>query len=280
MNSKIVNIIIIINLLACIALVFWYPQLMISPGALLEEHQELTTDCFACHTPFRGSSSEKCMVCHSVDDIGLVTTKGVKIQDETPVSFHQHLKEPDCVACHADHQGMKVYRSIQHFSHDLLALPVQNNCDSCHQKPTDSIHQKLTGNCEQCHSETQWQPALFDHDKYFRFDRHHEAECVKCHLNHDYSQYSCYECHEHSPSKIRSEHREEGIFEYDNCTECHRSGDEDEAERIWKSKRHELRNNNRSEQSESRRYHDDDDDKKYRRHHDDDEHDEDDDDSK
>jgi len=26
-----------------------------------------------------------------------------------------------------------------------------------------------------------------------------------------------------------------GIYDYENCTECHRSGDEDEAEYLWKS---------------------------------------------
>jgi hypothetical protein len=131
---------------------------------------------------------------------------------------------------------MKVYRSIQRFSHELLSLSVRNNCDSCHHKPKDALHQKLAGNCDQCHSQTKWKPATFDHDKYFRFDSHHDTECVTCHLNNNYSQYSCYECHEHSPSKIREEHLEEGIYDYDNCTECHRSGDEDEAERLWQSK--------------------------------------------
>ena len=48
--------------------------------------------------------------------------------------------------------------------------------------------------------------------------------------------YTCYGCHEHSRSKIREEHVEEGIRDYENCVEGHRSGDEDEAKRIWRSK--------------------------------------------
>ncbi len=261
-----VKILIIINLLACIFLVFLYPHLMVSPGILMEGHQDLTTDCLSCHTLFRGSSSEKCITCHSVDEIGLVTTKGVEIQNrkEINVSFHQDLIEQDCVACHSDHQGMKVYRSIQRFSHELLSLSVQNHCDSCHQKPKDALHQKLAGNCDQCHSQTKWVPATFDHDKYFRFDSHHETECVTCHLNNNYSQYSCYECHEHSPSEIREEHLEEGIYDYDNCTECHRSGDEDEAERLWqsKSRQSDYRPFNRKdfERRKHQRHDDDDDD--------------------
>jgi hypothetical protein len=172
-----------------------------------------------------------------------VTSKGVTIKKEKNVSFHQELIEQDCVACHTDHHGMKVYRTIQRFSHELLKE--QNNCDTCHQKPTDTLHQKLAENCDQCHSQTQWKPATFDHDKSFRFDSHHDTECVRCHLNNDYSQYSCYECHEHSPSKIREEHLEEGIHDYDNCTECHRSGDEDEAKHLWRSKGRESSNDYR-----------------------------------
>lgn len=237
MNKKTVNVIIKISLLICILLVFWYPHSMISPGDLIDEHQELTTDCFSCHTPFIGISDDKCIACHTVEDIGLVTTKGMNIQNQTNVSFHQHLKRPNCVACHTDHQGMEVYRSIQQFSHELLTLKITDNCDTCHQNPTDSLHQKITGNCDQCHNQTRWIPAKFvDHEQYFRFDRHHETDCVTCHLNNDYQQYSCYECHEHSPSEIREEHLEEGISNYENCTECHRSGDEDEAKRVWRSK--------------------------------------------
>ena len=89
------------------------------------------------------------------------------------------------------------------------------------------------------HTQEAWLPATFEHEKYFRFDRHHDTDCATCHVNNDYGSYTCYGCHEHSRSKIRAEHVEEGIYQYENCVECHRSGDEDEAERIWRSKRFE-----------------------------------------
>jgi hypothetical protein len=275
--------VIIINLLAILCLVFWYPQLMVSPGQLMEKHQELTTDCFACHTMFRGSSPEKCMSCHKVSKIGLFTTKGVKIpaKQET-VAFHQHLLEEDCVACHSDHRGVKIYRAIKYFSHDLLTPAMQKdcaschqtpkdawhkhlavncdqchsqtrwqpakfkhewvvqaarkNCETCHDKPKDSLHRQLVGNCDKCHTQTEWKPATFNHDEYFQLDSDHDTECVKCHLNNDYGKYTCYECHEHSPSEIREKHLEEGIDDYERCTECHRNADEDDAKRRWRSR--------------------------------------------
>jgi len=41
-----------------------------------------------------------------------------------------------------------------------------------------------------------------------------------------YPHYTCYGCNEHSPANIRREHTEEGIRNFDNCVECHRSASE------------------------------------------------------
>ena len=42
--------------------------------------------------------------------------------------------------------------------------------------------------------------------------------CVTCHVDNDYSNYTCYGCHEHSRSKIREEHVEEGIHDADRVS--------------------------------------------------------------
>ena len=276
--------VITINLLAFLFLSLWYPHLMISPGKLIEGHQELTTDCFACHIPFRGSSPQKCITCHQVDKIGLFSTKGVKLLTQKEnVSFHQDLIEQDCVACHSDHRGVSVYRAIRRFSHELLAQNAQEQCHDCHQTPpkdalhwetaancdkchsqiswepasfdhrwlskatqakcaschpapTDALHRKIVGNCDKCHTQDKWKPATFEHNKYFQLDSNHDVACVKCHLRNDYGNYTCYQCHEHSFNKIRAEHVEEGIYDYKNCTECHRSADKEEAEGRWEGR--------------------------------------------
>ena len=49
---------------------------------------------------------------------------------------------------------------------------------------------------------------------------------MTCHVRNDYSAYTCYGCHEHTPANIRREHVDEGIRQFDNCVECHRSADE------------------------------------------------------
>jgi hypothetical protein len=72
-------------------------------------------------------------------------------------------------------------------------------------------------------------PATFDHDRYFRLDRDHNARCATCHVRNDYRRYTCYGCHEHTPANIRGEHIEEGIGDFADCVECHRSGDKHDA---------------------------------------------------
>jgi hypothetical protein len=103
---------------------------------------------------------------------------------------------------------------------------VRDQCESCHKAPGDSLHRQITGNCKQCHNQQAWKPAAFEHDKLFLLDRDHNVSCVTCHVNNDYSRYTCYGCHEHRPDKIRREHLEEGIRDFENCVECHRSAHE------------------------------------------------------
>lgn len=252
MKKNTIMLIVVANLAVLILLAIAVPHLMITPGKPIEAHAEFATDCFACHTSFIGSTPEKCIACHTVEEIGIKTTKGEAIDKEKKnVAFHQKLVENDCVACHSDHKGVMAFRPISRFSHNLLEQPLQEQCDSCHLNPGDALHMKIEGNCAQCHNLESWTPATFNHDDYFRFDRHHDTECETCHISNDYGNYTCYGCHEHSRSNIREEHYEEGIYEYEVCVECHRSGDEDEAERIWRSK---VRGTGRAGEYDQKRY--------------------------
>lgn len=238
MKNKTILTIVAANLAALVLLAIFVPHLMISPGKLIDAHVELTTDCFACHTPFIGSTADKCIACHKVAEIGIKTTKGLVIDKEKKnVAFHQKLTEDDCVACHSDHKGVQAFRPIGQFTHQLLRPDVAKRCDSCHANPGDSMHLKIESNCGTCHTQEHWIPATFDHADFFRFDRKHTTVCTTCHTNNDFSDYTCYGCHEHSRSRIRAEHIEEGIYDYENCAQCHRSGDEDEAEYLWNKKR-------------------------------------------
>jgi hypothetical protein len=225
--SRTLKIILAINLVVLAVLTFVYPHLMVGPGKLIPGHRQMDADCFACHVSFTGASSEKCASCHKPADIGRLTTKGAPVlKPLTSTPFHQQLISQDCVACHSDHAGVKRYHLKGYFDHALLKKETSDQCQACHKSPTDALHKQITGNCAQCHTQKKWTPATFDHDKYFVLDRDHNASCVTCHVRNDYSRYTCYGCHEHTPANIRREHVEEGIRNFDNCVECHRSANE------------------------------------------------------
>ncbi len=216
------------NLLALVGLAFAYPHLMISPGPVIKAHAEIGTDCFACHKAWRGAAAPLCIQCHVVADIGLRTTKGAAIaqkanQPRLKTAFHQELLEQNCTACHTDHRSPRLAQQSRNaFSHGLLRPAVREQCESCHQKPADRLHEKVAGDCKACHKLDAWKPATFDHAKAFVLDRDHNTACVTCHKGNNYSIYTCYGCHEHTPANIRAEHHEEGIRDFENCVECHR----------------------------------------------------------
>ena len=225
--SKLVKLLLAVNLAVLAVLVFVYPHLMVGPGPLIPGHKALEGDCFACHTAFTGASSDKCAACHKPADIGRRTTTGIAIlKPHTRTAFHQELSSQDCVACHSDHAGVKRFARQRQFDHSLLKQTTRDQCQTCHKAPTDALHKPITGNCLQCHTQNQWTPATFDHDKFFVLDRDHNASCVTCHVRNDYSRSTCYGCHEHTPDNIRRKHIEEGISRFENCVECHRSANE------------------------------------------------------
>ena len=225
--NNILKAVLAANLIVITVLVFIYPQLMIAPGELIPGHKQLNTDCFACHIPFKGVASERCTTCHKIADIGRLLTTGQAIAKPlTSPLFHQQLNSQDCVACHNDHAGVMRFMQQGRFNHALLQKATSEQCQTCHKPPTDSLHQQITGNCAQCHTQEKWLPTTFNHSQYFLLDGDHNTRCVTCHVGNDYSRYTCYGCHEHSPASIRRKHIEEGISNIDNCVACHRSGNE------------------------------------------------------
>jgi hypothetical protein len=283
------NLILMIVLLTAYGtLVLWIPEVTVSPGDVIEGHEKIANDCTDCHSPFRGTPATKCIICHELEAIGLLTTTGAAIvaTEEGP-PFHQALLEPDCVRCHSDHLGAGRPGANAVFTHDLLRNDIVSSCGDCHGnntpkddlhqaaptacgschgfdawipatfdhetlqtdqrstcvtchsdvRPSDGLHRQAGDDCGSCHRTQAWRPATFEHEKYFRFDRHHPArDCQSCHPD-TLDRYTCYGCHEHTTRSIEREHREEGIAEFEDCVECHRSGDEDEAKRRFRSRR-------------------------------------------
>lgn len=168
-----------LNLLILIGLAFVYPHLMVSPGPLRSAHATLTTDCFACHSPFRGSSAEGCLACHALEDIGVRTTSGAALTPGKRPAFHAELAQPRCSDCHAEHQSGTLGRDVDKpFSHGLLREAIQSQCEKCHQAPDTPIHRNAALACARCHRSTEWTPASFDHHSLAQADL---QLCGNCH---------------------------------------------------------------------------------------------------
>jgi hypothetical protein len=247
-------------------IIFFAPQLL-QPGAMATGHQELSDDCFACHTAFTGPSRKKCLGCHDVKQIDNNATEHQ--------ALHSKLLHGDCTACHTNHQGRYSRETAQSFAHDVMDPASRNKCAACHQAPKNALHTRVQSSCAschrteswlparfehstvisrestscadcharpektghirsdadcgQCHQTGAWRPASFAHERYFRLDDEHDVSCSTCHPDGDFGRYTCLGCHEHSSGKLKEEHREEGIRNFQDCARCHPSGDEDEA---------------------------------------------------
>jgi hypothetical protein len=245
---------------------YWKRESMLSPGHLLAGHTDIERACFRCHSPFLGIDTARCVACHRIEEIGLRTVNGAPLPGGE-VPFHQNLMEGSCATCHVDHAGPDAAGVLTHFEHSLLMVSALQACNGCHarQRPDDTIHSAMEVGCAPCHDTAAWMPATFEHDRFFRFDPQHPEDCQTCHTTPgDLTAYTCYGCHDHTPQDVRSEHLEEGIRDFEACETCHRSADEEEAERVWQEM---LRQAAPGSPRASRRSRE--------RHHDDDEHDDD-----
>jgi hypothetical protein len=230
MKSRWLWIVICANLVVLVALAFVYPHLMLAPGALEKEHAELTTNCFACHTPLRGATADRCIACHKLPDIGLRTTKGVAIVNSKPVkvSFHQELNDQNCMACHSDHAGPKLTkRSRKPFSHAMLRAATRDRCDTCHAAPNNERHKALRMSCEKCHKTEAWKPATFDHAALPQAQLNRCESCHKAPTDGLHKQITgnCAQCHTSQAWKPATfDHNNSFTLDKDHnvaCVTCH-----------------------------------------------------------
>jgi hypothetical protein len=178
------------------------------------KHREAPHDCLACHKKddvHKGGLGANCAKCHTEKD-----WKDVAAFDHSVTRFALKGKHADtkCKECHVDGK----YKD----------LPM--TCVSCHKKDDDRKgHKGQYGEkCQTCHSEREWKPSTFDHNRdtdYALRGKHITTKCTACHTGNLYKQElgrECVSCH-----KKDDKHKGELGTQ---CASCH-------VERNWKDSR-------------------------------------------
>lgn len=211
-------------------LIVKFPHKMLSPGELIEGHQKLNNNCFACHDAFQSINNPKCISCHELKKIDQKQqkTKGdtVKLLN---VNFHTSVRQYNCTICHKDHAGID-YKKTASFEHKILKPEILENCTGCHKNRNDNLHKKVSNECSKCHSTESWKKiAKFDHKLVNNPAINTCATCHKAPKDDIHTNYldDCKICHstiKWSPAKF--EHSR--YFQLDpehnvKCNICHKS---------------------------------------------------------
>jgi len=209
---------------------------VLRPGDLIRGHAKWENDCAQCHIKFdRAAQDRLCMDCH----------KPVGEDMRTRGGFHGRLKPQPCRACHTDHKGREARVAEfdrQHFDHAQTDWALRgkhrstdcakchaparkfreapHDCAACHGK--DDTHRGSLGKaCGDCHTESDWKEARFDHaaTRFTLTGRHTEAKCGDCHRTERYKETprTCIGCHRKDDDGAKG-HR--GRFG-EKCESCH-----------------------------------------------------------
>jgi hypothetical protein len=152
--------------------------------------KNVATTCVGCHRKsdsHKGGYGERCESCHS--------DKGWKVLsfDHARDARFRLLGKHNTAKCAACHTG------------PLYQQKLPTTCHSCHDK--DDKHRGQVGKeCGNCHNETNWKEARFDHAtaRFPLLGMHTRVECSKCHATPAFKDAprECVGCHaEHDVHK-------------------------------------------------------------------------------
>jgi hypothetical protein len=205
---------------------------VLMPGDLIAGHAKLEADCANCHVKFdRVAQDRLCLDCH----------KPVAADVRAKRSYHGRLPPQACRSCHSDHKGRDAKIAAfdtARFDHRDTGYPLAgaharaqctschvagrkyrdtpSECASCHTK--DDVHKGTLGRqCADCHDDTRWKTARFDHarTRFALTGKHATTGCRECHRDATFkgAQTTCVSCH-------RPDDRHKGRLG-DRCDTCH-----------------------------------------------------------
>ncbi len=203
-----------------------------------------TAQCLSCHANGYSGTSNICSSCHTPN------------YNQTTNPNHTTLGiSNDCAICHTTNPGWNPAAFPTHNNYYVLAgahIPIANECTTCHQgnyvnspntcfgchannynQTTNPNHTsaQFPTTCSDCHTQSAWSPATFDHDGQFFpiYSGKHKNEwnsCADCHTNP--SNYSVFTCTTscHPQSTMDNKHQGVGGYQYlsSACLACHPNG--------------------------------------------------------
>ena len=211
-------------------------ETMVMPGPVIDGHAEWEDQCRECHAPFSKQLQRNlCLACH--EEINADITQGE--------GYHGRFEpaaEAECKNCHTEHLGRDADVTgldRDTFDHSLADFELRdahlvpsctgchesgvkhretpNTCVGCHQD--DDAHAGNLGDqCGDCHSETRWLAAQFDHAEETQFaltGKHAQVACGDCHRDQQY---------ENTPTECVACHRIDDVHQGrngDDCSSCH-----------------------------------------------------------
>jgi len=210
---------------------------VLMPGKVIAGHAKYEQECANCHVKFNKAAQDGlCLDCH----------KEVARDVRTKQGHHGRLKPEACHNCHTDHKGRDVNivqfdeKSFDHAKTDFALAGAHPRvacrtchvvgkkyrdapaaCDGCHRK--DDKHKGALGpKCADCHTESTWKDARFDHGK-TRFAlhfKHADVACKDCHANNVFKDTAttCVGCHRKDDKQHRGRLGEK-------CEVCHSAKD-------------------------------------------------------
>lgn len=198
----------------------------------INNYADISNDCVSCHqadyeaalnpSHTRLGLSNDCASCHTTDLDWMPATFPIHDQFYALNGAHAEIAN-DCASCH---------------NGDYNNLP-PTDCFGCHESDYNATNSPshitigFSTECMDCHTEDDWEPSTFDHDRdFFPINSGSHAgtwtRCTDCHtVPMDLTVFNCLACH--LPAGTNNRHVGVAGYVYDNdaCFQCHPNGEAD-----------------------------------------------------
>jgi len=176
-------------------------------------HVPVANDCAACHNGNYNNTPNTCNGCHTPDYNSSTNPNHVALNLPT-----------DCESCHttaSDWQPATFAIHNQFYQLNGAHATIANDCAACHNGNYNNTPNTCVGchladfngttnpdheaanfptTCNDCHTETAWVPANFDHNQFWPITGAHipiQTDCAACHVGGNYNNTpnTCAGCH-------------------------------------------------------------------------------------